>query len=99
MRGCLSHAPYWGPGSKPGMSPDWESNWQPFGSQAGTQSTEPHQPGPVASFLYPGPFFGSQTCLEPSPALEALVRHSFHQTAELSGTMKQSCEEAEMRPQ
>ena len=23
----------------------WESNWQPFGSQAGTQSTEPHQPG------------------------------------------------------
>ena len=24
---------------------DWESNWQPFGSQAGTQSTELHQPG------------------------------------------------------
>ena len=24
---------------------DWESNWQPFGSQAGTQSTEPYQPG------------------------------------------------------
>ena len=22
-----------------------ESNWQPFDSQAGTQSTEPHQPG------------------------------------------------------
>ena len=21
---------------------DWESNWQPFGSQAGTQFTEPH---------------------------------------------------------
>ena len=31
---------------KPGTHPDWESNWQPFGSQAGTQSTEPHQPGP-----------------------------------------------------
>ena len=29
----------------PGMCPDWESNRQPFGSQAGTQSTEPHQPG------------------------------------------------------
>ena len=29
----------------PGIFPDWESNWQPFGSQVGTQSTEPHQPG------------------------------------------------------
>ena len=29
----------------PGMYPDWESNWWPFGSQTGTQSTEPHQPG------------------------------------------------------
>ena len=29
----------------PGMCPDWESNQQPFGSQAGTQSTERHQPG------------------------------------------------------
>ena len=29
----------------PGMCPDWESNWQPFGSQACTQSTEPYQPG------------------------------------------------------
>ena len=25
----------------PGMCPDWEWNQQPFGSQAGTQSTEP----------------------------------------------------------
>ena len=24
---------------------DWESNQQPFGSQASVQSTEPHQPG------------------------------------------------------
>ena len=24
---------------------DWESNWQPFGLQTSTQSTEPHQPG------------------------------------------------------
>ena len=30
----------------PDMCPDWESNQQPFGSQAHTQSTEPHQPGP-----------------------------------------------------
>ena len=29
-----------------GMCPDWKSNQQPFGSQASTQSTEPHQPGP-----------------------------------------------------
>ena len=25
--------------------PDWESNQGPFSSQAGTPSTEPHQPG------------------------------------------------------
>ena len=30
----------------PGMCPDWESNQGPLGSQAGTQATEPHQPGP-----------------------------------------------------
>ena len=28
-----------------GIGPDWESNWRPFGSQTGAQSTEPHQPG------------------------------------------------------
>ena len=27
------------------MCPDWELNWALFGSQASTQSTEPHQPG------------------------------------------------------
>ena len=26
----------------PGMCPDQELNWQPFGSPAGTQSPEPH---------------------------------------------------------
>ena len=26
------------------MCPGWESNWQPFDSQARTQSTQPHQP-------------------------------------------------------
>ena len=35
----------------PGMCPDWESNQRPFGSQASTQSTEPHQPGPINSFF------------------------------------------------
>ena len=34
----------------PGMCPDWESNQQPFSSQAGAQSTEPHQPGLVLIF-------------------------------------------------
>ena len=29
----------------PGMWPDWELDRQPFDLQAGTQSTEPHQPG------------------------------------------------------
>ena len=29
----------------PGTCSDWELNWRPFGSQAGTQSTEPCQPG------------------------------------------------------
>ena len=31
------------PAHNPGMCPDWELNWQPFGSQAHTQSTELHQ--------------------------------------------------------
>ena len=35
----------------PGMCPDWESNWRPFGLQAHTQSTELHQPGLEAIFL------------------------------------------------
>ena len=29
----------------PGMCPEGESNWLPFGSQSGAQSTEPRQPG------------------------------------------------------
>ena len=51
--GCLSHTPYRDLARNPGMYPDWESNQQPFGSQASTQSTEPHQPGQiVAVFLW-----------------------------------------------
>ena len=34
----------------PGICPDWESKRQPFGSQASTQSTDPHQPGWVSVF-------------------------------------------------
>ena len=47
MCGGLSWTPYWGPDlvHNPGMCPDWELNQQTFGSQAGAQSTEPHQPG------------------------------------------------------
>ncbi|KAF6075069.1 hypothetical protein HJG60_009467 [Phyllostomus discolor] len=36
----------------PGMCPDWESNPQPFGSQVGIQSTEPHQPGFFLLFCF-----------------------------------------------
>ena len=34
----------------PGLCPEWESNQRPFGLQASTQSTEPHQPGLIFSF-------------------------------------------------
>ena len=34
-----------------GMCPDWELNWLPFGSQAGTQSTELYQPRHNYHFL------------------------------------------------
>ena len=41
-----SRAPTTGdPACNPGICPDWESNLEPFGSQADAQSTEPHQPG------------------------------------------------------
>ena len=44
MCGCLwLTTPYW--------CPDWESNQQPFGSQARAQSTDLHQPGPVFLLL------------------------------------------------
>ena len=46
------HVPPTGePGCNPGMCPDWDSNQWPFGLQAGTQSTEPHQPGLVNVIL------------------------------------------------
>ena len=36
----------------PGMCSDWELNWQPFGSQAGTQSTE-LQPARAKNIFHP----------------------------------------------
>ena len=43
MCGFLLCAPCWGPGTQPRHLLSWELNRQPFGSQVGTQSTEPHQ--------------------------------------------------------
>ena len=39
------HSPTRNSACNPGMCPYWELNQQPSSSQAGTQSTEPHQPG------------------------------------------------------
>ena len=63
----------------PGMCPDWEPNWQPFGSQASAQSTEPHQPGqwevlltqPALSAVHQFPIF---TLKEVSSVYTALGR-------------------------
>ena len=47
-----SHTPPTGDlACNPGMCPDWESNWQPFGSQVSAQSTEPHQPGQKSQYF------------------------------------------------
>ena len=52
MCGCLLRSPTGDLAHNPGMCPDWESNRRPFGLQAGTQSSEPHQPGRIG-FLFP----------------------------------------------
>ena len=41
----LAHTPSGDLAHNPGMCPDRESNGQPFDSQDGAQSTEPHKPG------------------------------------------------------
>ena len=52
MCGCLSYVTPTGDlAYNPGVCPDWESNQQPFGSQAGAQSTAPPQPGLPRWFL------------------------------------------------
>ena len=43
--GCLSCAPYWGPGPQLQHVYNWELNWRPIGSQAHAQSTELYQLG------------------------------------------------------
>ena len=48
MCGCFSYVPTGDLACNPGLYSDWESNWQPFGSQAGTQSTVPNQPGLIS---------------------------------------------------
>ena len=46
------HAPHNGDlDCNPSRFPDWELDQCPFGSQAGTQSTEPHQPGLCISLM------------------------------------------------
>ena len=46
-----SHEPLVGDLARnPGTCPDWESHQLPFGLQASTESTEPHQPG-IYKFL------------------------------------------------
>ena len=48
-----SHVPLRGDLARnPGMCPDQESNQQPFGSQAGIQSTEPQQPGQFFNCIF-----------------------------------------------
>ena len=44
MIGCLFQPPAGNLACNPAMCPDWESDWPLFCPQAGTQSTEPHQP-------------------------------------------------------
>ena len=49
----VSHTPPTGDlACNPGTCPYWESNRRPFGSQAGTHSTEPHQPGVLCFVLF-----------------------------------------------
>ena len=53
MCGCCLTFPTGDLACSPGMCPDWESNQQPFGSQAGIQSTQLHPPGLfVYLFIY-----------------------------------------------
>ena len=63
MCGCLSHTHTRDLAYNPGMCPDWELNWWPFGSQASTQSTEPHQPGLTVIFKSPGTCFKIYLCV------------------------------------
>ena len=50
MTGCLLHTPNWGPVPQPRHVP--RLGTEPFSSLAGTQSTEPHQPGQDYSYVF-----------------------------------------------
>ena len=52
MCDCLSHSPTGDLAHNPGLCPDWESNWLPFGLQVSIQSTEPHQPGQTINIQF-----------------------------------------------
>ena len=75
-----SHAPPTGDlACNPGICPDWELNQQPFGSQAGAQSTEPHQPRQQIFFpfhKYPG--LSSASVLLSQEALPTWYAHQFY---------------------
>ena len=59
---AASHAPPTGHLARnPGMCPDWELNQWPFGTQADTQSTEPHQQG-VSLQSSTESYFGAKIC-------------------------------------
>ena len=55
----------------PGMCTDWESNLQPFGSQAGTQSTEPRQLGLIFSNEMVITVGSLKTTAKPKPSVAA----------------------------
>ena len=48
--GASPRSPTWDLAHNPRMCPDWELNWWPFGLQANTESTEPHQSGQLYWF-------------------------------------------------
>ena len=59
--------------SNPGMCPDQESNQQPFGSQAGAQSTEPHRPVFIAAL-----FMVTKTLRQPKcPLIEEWIKKTW----------------------
>ena len=69
-----------------GMCPDWESNRQPFSLQAGTQSAEPHRPGPDLPFCNNHAWYLSHAslCLEGLADVADLFLQPPHKAARCS---------------
>ena len=69
-------------GRNPGVCPDWESKQWPFGLQASTQSTEPHQPGFLFTFFFSPRSHTSLTkhtvFLKPSQVKAVSLLHKSH---------------------